>query len=391
MDQTSKRGFVLSIALSCFVSARAQAGIGADAPPGGQVHPVWGDFDGDGHRDLYIANRDGADTLLLNVGGRFQDFTSESNLAGQGHTLFACTLDFDHDGRVDLGLVKDGGEVVLLRNAEGLLFQDVSSQSSYKALGVDLTLRAFQRSMASGLSATPPGTGTFSPQTICADSIVDQAASGTCILASATPTLGMLYPLGPALFVGSTGNVSIGSLTGTEKLNVSGNMAVDAVVYPDATVQTTAAAAVGPQGPQGPTGPAGPTGVTGPTGLQGPTGPQGPAGASGPTGPTGPQGPIVSINSQTGGALAIIGINGATVLTNPAAHTITVGVTNATCEYASKRFAPGAICYLREDVYGSCSTGYWQATSLRCSDNGTWAIISDTACRNQSSRPYCNE
>src|SRR5690606_10828705 len=88
-------------------------------------------------------------------------------------------------------------------------------------------------------------------------------------------------------------------------INDDGDLAVegfvvvgDGIVFPDGTVQTTAATAIeGPQGPQGEQGPMGPAGPQGPAGSDGamgpmgPQGPQGPAGSDGAMGPMGPQGP----------------------------------------------------------------------------------------------------
>ena len=80
------------------------------------------------------------------------------------------------------------------------------------------------------------------------------------------------------------------------------------VIFPDGTVQTTAATGIqGPAGPQGPAGadgavgpqgPAGLDGAMGPMGPQGPAGPAGADGAVGPQGPAGPAGPAGAIGPQ---------------------------------------------------------------------------------------------
>ena len=79
----------------------------------------------------------------------------------------------------------------------------------------------------------------------------------------------------------------------------------DGIVFPDGSVQTTAATTIqGPQGEQGPAGadgamgPMGPQGPAGVDGAMGPMGPQGPAGADGVAGPMGPQGPTGAVGPQ---------------------------------------------------------------------------------------------
>jgi len=104
----------------------------------------------------------------------------------------------------------------------------------------------------------------------------------------------MLYPISTDLFVGPAGRVGIGTTSPIAQLSVIGAVfSTTGFVFPDFTVQTTAAA----QGPTGPAGPTGPTGAdstvpgpSGPTGAMGAAGPTGPAGATGPTGVTGPVG-----------------------------------------------------------------------------------------------------
>ncbi|MCP3999304.1 MAG: hypothetical protein GY727_00105, partial [Gammaproteobacteria bacterium] len=90
----------------------------------------------------------------------------------------------------------------------------------------------------------------------------------------------------------NTGNVGVGTSTPGAKLHVGGISGADGIMFPDGTLQTTAASGVsGPIGPTGPTGPAGANGTDGATGVQGPTGAAstvtGPQGATGPTGAAG--------------------------------------------------------------------------------------------------------
>ena len=61
-----------------------------------------GDYDGDGHTDLYVTNY-GADILYRNNGnGTFTDVTEKAGLIAPGWSTCAVWFDYDSDGRLDL-------------------------------------------------------------------------------------------------------------------------------------------------------------------------------------------------------------------------------------------------------------------------------------------------
>ncbi|MBD8527722.1 CRTAC1 family protein [Pseudomarimonas arenosa] len=61
-----------------------------------------GDFDNDGHVDLYVTNF-GRNRLWRNLGnGRFEDVTSQSGTGDEAWSVAASFLDFDGDGLLDL-------------------------------------------------------------------------------------------------------------------------------------------------------------------------------------------------------------------------------------------------------------------------------------------------
>ena len=61
-----------------------------------------GDYDNDGHPDLYVTNY-GANILYRNEGdGSFQDVTGKAGVAAGGWSVGAAFLDYDADGRLDL-------------------------------------------------------------------------------------------------------------------------------------------------------------------------------------------------------------------------------------------------------------------------------------------------
>ncbi len=93
----------------------------ADAGRAGGV--AWGDYDGDGDQDIYLANSDGTNRLFRNDGGVFVDATA-APLDDAGVGMGVAWGDYDNDGDVDLYLVNDGANR-LFRN-DGGTFVDVT-------------------------------------------------------------------------------------------------------------------------------------------------------------------------------------------------------------------------------------------------------------------------
>lgn len=63
----------------------------------------WGDYDGDGRLDLYVANDFGRNNLYHNEGnGRFRDVSAEAGVEDLGAGMSVAWVDYDNDGHDDL-------------------------------------------------------------------------------------------------------------------------------------------------------------------------------------------------------------------------------------------------------------------------------------------------
>jgi hypothetical protein len=92
------------------------------------VGPVFGDFDGDGHPDLFVP-QDGKCKLFRNDGkGHFTDVTDKAGDLAKplGRATCAAWGDFDNDGRPDLVVGCLRGPNRLFRNKGDGTFEDVS-------------------------------------------------------------------------------------------------------------------------------------------------------------------------------------------------------------------------------------------------------------------------
>ncbi|HZH32824.1 MAG TPA: VCBS repeat-containing protein, partial [Pyrinomonadaceae bacterium] len=82
-----------------FEDTTERAGVGG---VGYDMGAAAGDFDSDGHTDLYLTAY-GANVLYRNRGdGTFEDVSKKLNVAGGGWSTSAGWLDYNNDGRLDL-------------------------------------------------------------------------------------------------------------------------------------------------------------------------------------------------------------------------------------------------------------------------------------------------
>src|SRR5262245_42546365 len=90
-----------------------------------------GDFDGDGHEDIYFLNQLGKNALYRNKGdGTFEDVTERAGVAlGDRICVGATFVDYDNDGHLDLFVTSTRGGNVLFRNMGDGTFKDVTEQA----------------------------------------------------------------------------------------------------------------------------------------------------------------------------------------------------------------------------------------------------------------------
>lgn len=113
-----------------FAEVGERAGItGADRSLG----CAWGDYDGDGWPDLFVANFGERNRLYRNRGdGTFDDRATPAGVAGPANGAGGAWGDFDNDGRLDLYVVNTNSgddEDRLYRNVDGARFEDVTRQA----------------------------------------------------------------------------------------------------------------------------------------------------------------------------------------------------------------------------------------------------------------------
>ena len=101
------------------------------------------DYDGDGLTDIYFTNgaaipsleKDSPkywNRLYRNLGGmKFKDVTGEAKVAGSGYAMAAAAGDYDNDGHVDL-FVAGVGRNILYRNKGDGTFEDVTGKAGIR-------------------------------------------------------------------------------------------------------------------------------------------------------------------------------------------------------------------------------------------------------------------
>src|SRR5205085_5347811 len=104
-----------------------------------------GDFDGDGHDDVYFCNQLGPNKLYRNKGdGTFEDVTERAGVGLGDRVCVAATwADYDNVGKLDLFVTSTRGGNVLFRNLGGGKFKDVTKQAGVSLVAHSQTAAFF--------------------------------------------------------------------------------------------------------------------------------------------------------------------------------------------------------------------------------------------------------
>jgi hypothetical protein len=96
-----------------------------------------GDYDGDGHDDIFFCNQLGRCALYRNKGdGTFEDVTEKAGVGLGDRVCVAATFaNYDNDGHQDLFVTSTRGGNVLFRNKGDGTFEDVTAQAGIRHIG----------------------------------------------------------------------------------------------------------------------------------------------------------------------------------------------------------------------------------------------------------------
>jgi hypothetical protein len=96
-----------------------------------------GDYDNDGHEDIYFLNEHGPNALYRNRGdGTFEDVTAKAGVSlGDRVSVGATFADYDNDGWADLFVTSTRGGNVLFHNRGNGTFEDVTAKAGVSHVG----------------------------------------------------------------------------------------------------------------------------------------------------------------------------------------------------------------------------------------------------------------
>jgi enediyne biosynthesis protein E4 len=96
-----------------------------------------GDYDNDGHEDIYFLNQHGPNALYRNTGnGSFTDATAKSGVGiGDRISVGATFADYDNDGWADLFVTSTRGGNLLFHNRGDGTFEDVTAKAGVSHVG----------------------------------------------------------------------------------------------------------------------------------------------------------------------------------------------------------------------------------------------------------------
>jgi Flp pilus assembly protein TadD len=101
-----------------------------------------GDYDGDSHPDLYVANPGGRNQLFHNSGtGTFTDVTAKAGVEGPANSVSATFADYDNSGNLSLFVAGLDGVHLYKNNGNGT-FTDVTEKAGIKPRPGEVDTRA---------------------------------------------------------------------------------------------------------------------------------------------------------------------------------------------------------------------------------------------------------
>jgi parallel beta-helix repeat protein len=116
-----------------FADVSGAAGLGDEGPARAAV---WGDYDNDGDLDLYVTRYGQANLLYANNGdGTFAEGAASAGVDRTGDSSGAAWADYDLDGQLDLFVVGESSPNVLYRNNGDCTFDDVTGAAGVAGEG----------------------------------------------------------------------------------------------------------------------------------------------------------------------------------------------------------------------------------------------------------------
>jgi len=114
-----------------FTDVTISAGVGAGYKAG--VSSVFGDYNNDGHLDIYVSKGAGFSSILYrnNGNGTFSDKSGEAGVDYPGPLFTKSCLfaDYNNDGFLDIYITGDGFPNILFENERNGTFSDISVQA----------------------------------------------------------------------------------------------------------------------------------------------------------------------------------------------------------------------------------------------------------------------
>jgi hypothetical protein len=125
--------------------------LGMVLPLGKSRQVSWIDYDNDGDVDLFVGFRDMADVLYRNEGGAFTNVSRFIGLTDSGAAMGGVWFDFDLDGDLDLYLANMDGYPNRLYRNDGARFVDVAPKLDLASGGRAIASKPGDHSMAGSI------------------------------------------------------------------------------------------------------------------------------------------------------------------------------------------------------------------------------------------------